>query len=404
MPLRVSRVVRLLTVGVAACGLACSRLPLELGVVEKAKVEAEVVLLPGVAGPAVAFSPDGRMLTTGSWNKRVHLWEVDTWREVGTLETITDMVKADFSPNGRWLVLEGRTYGPQGRMGTEVWDMVSRQKKLDLPAPFSLQGDFLAVVGIQERDSTPTIRILQVGTWRELPGLPVEGRLLNLVSSSKNRRLAVTSMKIKRQEQPNKAAIQVLVPVRYSATPAQTEVRIVELPDLREVSALPPNNVALALSHDGLRLATLAGKWWWEKMPMEGTVKLWEVASAQEVRALGSRRVAAAAFSPDGRFLAVGGSGDLDLWEVHTGKKRTHGTHPTAIAFSPDGRFLAAGTGKTILLWDVATDRVQLLPGGGYGHTHIEIAFSPDSRWLAVGISQDAVRVWDVQKLAAKSQ
>lgn len=65
------------------------------------------------------------------------------------------------------------------------------------------------------------------------------------------------------------------------------------------------------------------------------------------------------AFSPSGRFFAIGGKGTIQLWEVFSGKETCKIESPqgvvTALAFSPDSRTLAAsGADSTILLWDVA--------------------------------------------------
>lgn len=66
-----------------------------------------------------------------------------------------------------------------------------------------------------------------------------------------------------------------------------------------------------------------------------------------------------AVFSPDGCMVAAGGvDGTVRLWEVATGQERLrmagHQGQVFAVAFSPDGRQLAsAAADGTVLIWDV---------------------------------------------------
>jgi len=109
------------------------------------------------------------------------------------------------------------------------------------------------------------------------------------------------------------------------------------------------------------------------------------------------------AISPDGQFIATGGSVIRDLRILSVSEKRIvrklaiRGGDVAAVAFSPDGRYLATGRGfmahmrhnESVNIWDAQSGRlIRNLPGPAGPEMILNnvtaLAFSPDSRTLAV--------------------
>jgi RNA polymerase sigma factor (sigma-70 family) len=153
----------------------------------------------------------------------------------------------------------------------------------------------------------------------------------------------------------------------------------------------PPNNqtpqgkiegiAVLAISSDSTAIAT-AGD--------EGSVRLWGATSGELRAELVSpthtkpNRCRALAFSPDNRRLAVGGeSQEITIWDVATGNRIAMNGEPDAFpcyaAVSPNGDTVATTCGRKLQLWDTQTGR-RFKTIDTWGKW---LAFSPDGSALA---------------------
>jgi len=166
------------------------------------------------------------------------------------------------------------------------------------------------------------------------------------------------------------------------------------------------NVVSLAFTRDGKTLAS--GSW-------DGTVILWDAetrvrlgpelgAEQRSRQSLG--QIESVAFSPDGRFLASGGSGGIVLWDVATrksiGSPMIHSGGVTSVAFSPDGTVVASGSGGTagtVILWSVKTQQPIEPPLEGHTAWLETVAFSPDGKTLVSSGGDKTTIIWDLTSL-----
>lgn len=185
----------------------------------------------------------------------------------------------------------------------------------------------------------------------------------------------------------------------------------------------PPVVNCLALSRDGSTLALV------ERTLI---VRLWDVAKSKDIRTFpigGTREsyVSALAFSPDGKALAVAGTGRLEVWDIETGKLRSAIKNEVmttvsrlvkdddgafrevreavprpddvmAVTFSADGKTLfSSGKENVIKLWDPDSGKEKgKLSGHATPATHL--ALSTDGKVLASGTFHREIKVWDVDR------
>ncbi|HIK13283.1 MAG TPA: serine/threonine protein kinase [Oscillatoriaceae cyanobacterium M33_DOE_052] len=162
---------------------------------------------------------------------------------------------------------------------------------------------------------------------------------------------------------------------------------------------------AVCISPDGQILASGSD---------DNTIKLWEIATGEEIATLASsdvlsfQTITGIVFLPSGEMLVSSSDdGSIKLWEVATGNLTgTIASHPEplhCLAISPDGQILAAGSDdSTILLYRLPQgEKIGTLPG----HTEpvYALAISPDGQILAAGSADNTIKLYrlaDRQEIA----
>jgi WD40 repeat protein len=337
---------------------------------------------------AAAFSPNGRMLATASWDKTIKLWDAATGTELTTLRGHAHQVACvAFSPDGARLASGGGAYLAAGGE-VKLWDISSRKAVADLKGlngrvmavAFSPNGEVLAAGG-----QDPVVKLWDSQGRQELGTLRHGGGVLCLAFSADSKTLAVGAAG----------------PGYRPWEPS--EIALWEVADRKKLGTLRGHRAmvqGLAFLADGKTLLSAS---------FDGTMKTWDVARQKELasRADRSQTLYSLALSPNGRLLAAAGasrdSGEVKLWDVArlepVATVRGHTGVALGVAFSPDSRTLAtASADRSARLWTLTDsgeleDKHILARGRRCGIR--AMAFSSDGKTLVTGSSDETVKLWD---------
>ncbi len=367
------------------------------------------------SGSEAAFTVDGHLLATGSWEGAVKIWSADDWNLRQSLPSAGRVLTLEFSPDGNHLVT-ANAMGEvllwevaTGRLAGRFSGHSSRVPSLNL----SPDGRMLATAGDDR-----TIGLWDVATQRELRRFKGHTGGVRVVAFSSdgdwlasvadawsgdgamrfwNTRVAARTNVVLRPH-----SLPVFTPDHQTVATGNADGRVdlwnLDTGKVEQTLPIDPN--PLRFSDDGnvLTLAAvstplplypnrLAGLTFWDRGSQ--TSRRLPFSPSNVV-------VSAARLSPDGAILATGDpQGQVILWDAKTGTVQRElaagkrewesggigSAYILNLEFTPAGDVLAIGfNAEKTRLWNLRTDRILPIKGMG-----APLAFSPDGTMVATG-------------------
>ena len=349
----------------------------------------ESLTLRGHRGPvkSVAFSPDGRRVLTGSWDKTAMVWDATNGDKLLILKGHEAAIfSAAFSTNGQRIVT-----GSQDQTA-RVWDAVTGTNLLTYSGhtspvwavAISPDGQRIVSGGWDQ-----TARVWDAANSNELCTLVGHrGAVLSVAFSPDGQSIVTGSL-------DHQAIV-------WNATNGAI---------LHRLRGHGASVFSVGFSPDGKRIISGSG---------DQTARIWDAAIGEELHVFKGHgsQIGSAAFSPDGRRIVTGGGAvrrpspdgrffvanieddpTAKVWDAGGGMEvRTLEGHTDVVSsvdVSADGRLVLSGSfDRTARVWDVLSRR-EVQRVSGQGAPIRAVAFLPDGKRFVTGSFDGTASVWD---------
>jgi WD40 repeat protein len=364
-----------------------------------------------------AFSPDGKLLVTGSADQPVRLWDTGTGKEIRALgDGGAGKGCVAFSSDGTVVIGAGTD-------ATILWNAATGKelrrfktaRMSHVPAALAPGGSTLALI------DNRAVRVYDVATGKELRPAVAHDSDVETVAFSPDGKTAITGgdglvlwdaatgKEKTTLGERTRVGSAVMTPDGKAVVVGYSESQAIVLWDaatgkeLRRFDGKPgaveyigflskDRSVVSMCQHHVTSTATQTTH------TRDLHLHVWDLETGKEARLVANEMMHRATSSPDGRRLA-GGMHKIGVWDALSGRELARLDQPGrvfALAFSPDGRRLASSEfARPIRVWEVATNS-ELVRLAGHDGVTVALAFAPDGRVLASGGSDGRVRLWSL--------
>ncbi|GBE78897.1 predicted protein [Sparassis crispa] len=322
---------------------------------------------------ALAYSPDGRFVASGSEDMSVIIWDASSGQRWHTCQEHTDTVcSIAFSPDSRELVSGSRDGS------AIIWTVATGERRAVLEGhdgfvyvvAWSPDGSSIATASVDN-----TLRLWDTASGQERHRSDAHGAMVLLVDYSPDGRRVISA-----------GADQ--CGCIWNAENGEL---------LSRLEGHEGMIYTAAFSTDARRVVTGSE---------DGTARIWNVETGDELVTLREHAGAvwAVGFSPDGKHvMSAASDGTVRVCDSFSGDRlqalEAGDSVVNAAAFSPDGTRICASTSdNAVRVWDADSGKL-LVTLEGHVDKVTNLRFSPDGERVASSSDDATVRVWNLRTL-----